>query len=122
VKPSILFVDDDPSMLTIVSIYFGDQGYEVATAASGAEAMRVAENRRLDLAIFDIHLANENGMDLLSRFKLIFPALPVILLTGHPENDELLDEALARGASGFMRKQNSLIELGEVMRTYLPKS
>ena len=109
-------------MLEIVSVYFGDQGYEVATAVSGAEAMRVAEKRRLDLAILDIHLANENGMDLLSRFKSIFPALPVILFTGYPENDELLDEALTRGASGFMRKQNSLIKLGEVMRTYLPNS
>ena len=121
-KPSILFVDDDPSMLEIFAVYFRDQGYEVVTTASGDQAMRLADEGRFSVAVFDIHLAGENGMELLSYFKTKFPKLPVVMFTGLPQNDELLDEALARGASGFMRKQDSLNDVCEAVRSYLPIS
>ncbi|MFO1488082.1 MAG: response regulator [Verrucomicrobiota bacterium] len=121
-KPTILFVDDDPAMLEIFTVYFRDQGYEVATAQSGTEGRRLAEAKRFDLAVFDIHFANENGMELLTFFKTRFPSLPVVMLTGLPEDEDLVDEALARGASGFMRKQSSLADVAEAMRAYLPNS
>ena len=121
-KPAILYVDDDSSMLEIFAVYFRDQGYEVVTTGSGDQAMRLADAGRFSLAVFDIHLAGENGMELLSYFKTNFPNLPVVMFTGLPENDELIDEALARGASGFMRKQDSLKDVCEAVRTYLPNS
>ena len=121
-KPSILYVDDDASMLEIFATYFRDQGYEVVTAASGDQALRLADAERFSLAVLDIHLAGESGMELLSYFKTNFPSVPVVMFTGLPENDELLDAALARGASGFMSKKNSLQEVCEAVRSYLPES
>lgn len=121
-KPAILYVDDDVAMLEMFALYFRDQGYTVATAGSGAQAMKAADAERFDLAVFDINLAGENGLQLLSYFKTNHPGLPVVMFTGLPERDELLDEALARGASGFMRKKDSLKDLGEAMRSYLPSS
>ena len=121
-KPSILYVDDDASMLEIFATYFRDQGYEVVTAASGDQALRLADAERFSLAVLDIHLAGENGLELLSYFKTNFPSVPVVMFTGLPENDELLDAALARGASGFMSKKNSLQEVCEAVRSYLPES
>jgi CheY-like chemotaxis protein len=119
-KPRILFVDDETSMLEILSLYFHDKGYDVATAETGLEAMRLADEGRFDLAVFDINMAGENGLQLLSYFKKDYPDLPVVLFTGLPENEELLDQALARGASGFMRKTDSLEDLCAAVRTYLP--
>lgn len=121
-KPAILYVDDDVAMLEMVALYFRDQGYAVATAGSGAQAMKVADAERFDLALFDINLAGENGLQLLSYFKTNHPKLPVVMFTGLPEQDELLDEALARGASGFMCKKDSLKDLCEAVRSYLPAS
>jgi DNA-binding NtrC family response regulator len=119
-KPRILFVDDETSMLEILSLFFRDKGYEVVTAETGLEAMRLADEGRFDLAVFDINMAGENGLQLLSYFKSSFPGLPVVLFTGLPENEELLDQAVARGASGFMRKTDSLEDLCAAVRSYLP--
>jgi len=121
-KPRILFVDDESSMLEILSFYFRDKGYEVAATETGKEAMALAEGGRFDLAIFDVNLDGESGLQLLSVFKSNFPKLPVVMLTGLPADDELLDQALARGASGFMRKTDSLENLFEAVRAYLPSS
>jgi len=119
-KPRILFVDDEASMLEILSLFFRDQGYEVVTAENGLKAMRLAEAGRIDLAVFDINMSGENGLQLLSYFRNSFPDLPVVLFTGMPENEDLLDEALARGASGFLRKSDSLEDLCAAVRSYLP--
>jgi DNA-binding NtrC family response regulator len=119
-KPRILLVDDEASMLELVSGFFREQGYEVRTAQTGKEAMQLADDNAFDLAVLDIHLNDENGLVLLSFFKGRFPNLPVVLFTGLPQDDYLVDQALARGASGFMRKTDSLENLCEAVRTYLP--
>jgi len=121
-KPRILFVDDEAATLEMLTIYFRDRGCEVATAATGTQAMQIADETALDLAVFDINLAGENGLELLSFFKTNFPKLPVVLLTGLPGNEELADQALARGASGFMCKADSLANLFEALHSYLPEA
>lgn len=120
-KPTILYVDDDVVMLEMVAFYFRDQGYTVATASSGAQAMKAADAEQFDLAVFDINLEGENGLQLLSYFKANHPTVPVIMFTGL-EEEELMDEALARGASGFMCKKAPLQDLCEAVRSYLPNS
>ena len=75
-KPAILYVDDDSAMLEIFATYCRDQGCEVVAVASGQQAMSQANAQRFSLAAFDIHLARENGMELLSRFKPGFPPCP----------------------------------------------
>jgi DNA-binding response OmpR family regulator len=120
-KPRVLFVDDDERMLELLCAYFEGKGFEVARAANAFEAMRQADENRFHLALLDIHLAEENGLQLLGYFRTNFPALPVVMFTGMPGDDDLLDQAMARGASGFMRKSDSLDNLLAAMRAYLPK-
>lgn len=121
-KAVILYVDDDAAMLEMFAVYFREQGYAVTMAESGERAMQAAAAGRFDLAIFDINLAGENGLELLSYFKTNHPQLPVVMFTGLSGRDELVEEALLRGASGFMRKQDSLHDLCEAVRSYLPTS
>ena len=120
-NPSILLVDDEAVILEMLSNYFRPKGYEVTTASTGQAAMALADEGRFDLAILDIRLAGENGLELLGSFKANFPKLPVVMFTGLPE-DDLLDQAMARGASGFMRKTDSLDDLLAAVQVYLPKS
>jgi CheY-like chemotaxis protein len=120
-KPRILFVDDEAPMCEMLALYFQDRGYEVTTVTTGLEAMRSADRERFDLAILDIRIAGENGLELLSYFKKNFAELPVVMFTGLAADDELLDQAMARGASGFMRKSEPLHDLLEAVQAYLPK-
>jgi DNA-binding NarL/FixJ family response regulator len=83
--------------------------------------MRTADEGHFDLAILDINLAGENGLELLGYFRTNFPKLPVVMFTGLPGGDELLDQAMAKGASGFMRKTDSLDDLLAAVQVYLPR-
>jgi len=119
-SPRILFVDDDLPILQMLSAFFSGKGYEVVTATTGQEAMALADEGRFDLTVLDIKLAGENGLELLGYFKANFPKLPVVMFTGMPD-DDLLDQAMARGASGFMRKTDSLDDLLAAVKVYVPR-
>lgn len=119
-KRRILFVDDEEQVLEMLSLYFRTKGYEVTTARTGHEAMRLADAGLFDLAVLDINLAGENGLQLLGYFKANFPGLPVVMFTGLSDEDDLLDQALARGASGFMRKSDPLEDLYAAVQAYAP--
>jgi DNA-binding response OmpR family regulator len=119
-NPRILFVDDEAGILETLSAFFRLKGYDMTTARTPQEAMALADEGRFDLAILDINLAGENGLELLGYFRANFPSLPVVMFTGLPE-DELLDQAMARGASGFMRKTDSMDDLLAALQVYVPK-
>jgi CheY-like chemotaxis protein len=119
-KPRILFVDDDAPILQMLSAFFRGKGYEVTTANTGQEAIALADGGYFDLTVLDIRLAGENGLELLGYFKANFPKLPVVMFTGMPD-DDLLDQAMARGAAGFMRKSDSVDDLLAAVQVYVPK-
>jgi len=62
-------------------------------------------------------LGNENGLDLLGQLKQTHPKLPVIMFTSHGEDVEMLTDALASGAEGYLSKNESVgILMKEVER------
>jgi DNA-binding NtrC family response regulator len=121
-KPHVLFVDDDERMLELLCAYFEGKGLNVTKARSATEAMKQADANRFQLALLDINLAGENGLQLLGYLRVNFPEVPIVVFTGMDGSEELLDQAMARGASGFMRKSDSLDNLFKAVRAYLPKS
>ena len=116
----ILFLDDEAPMCELLSGYFRDKGYEVSTATAGRTAMDLADKERFDLAVFDINIAGENGLELLGYFKSHHPEVPVVMLTGMTGGDELIEQARLRGASGFMRKTDPMDDLFAAVKSYLP--
>ena len=119
-NPRILFVDDDAPILQMLAAFFGGKGYDVTTANTGREAIALADSGHFDLTVLDIRLAGENGLELLGYFKANFPKLPVVMFTGMPD-DDLLDQAMLRGAAGFMRKSDSVDDLLAAVQVYVPK-
>jgi DNA-binding response OmpR family regulator len=116
-NPHILFVDDEAPIRELLSLYFRKKGYDVTPAVTGSDAMEAADQSAFDLAILDVNLAGENGLELLDFFKVNHPKLPVIMFTGLTGDDTLLDKAMARGANGFMCKTQPLDDLlAEVQR------
>ena len=107
----ILFVDDEAPIRELLSVFFRKKGYTVSTAVNIREAKELVEKSRFDLAILDVNLAGENGLELLSLFKKEYPHMPVILFTGLNPEEELLQRAKEAGADAFMRKSESLTDL-----------
>jgi len=116
-NPHILFVDDEAPIRETLSLYFRKKGFQVTTAVTGDEARNLVRQTPFNLAIVDVGLAGENGLDLLKLFKRDHPKLPVIIFTGLEPDEDLLQQVRDGGADGFMRKTEPLADLlAEVQR------
>jgi DNA-binding NarL/FixJ family response regulator len=94
-----LIVDDSPGFLAAAGLLLQHQGIIVAgVATNGAEALRQAEELRPDLALVDIDLGGESGLELVSRLPV-----PSILISTHDEQD-YRDLIAASPAVGFLPK------------------
>src|SRR5205085_1033687 len=107
----ILVVDDEAPIRDLLSTFFRKRGYRVSRAATADEAQVVVADPSLNLVILDIALAEADGLELLARLKSSHPKLPIIILTGMGFDDELLQEALQKGASGYVSKTLPLEQL-----------
>ena len=81
--PSILIVDDEPSILQSLSGLLHDEGFEVTTAANGYQALKTIENDSPDLVLLDIWMPGLDGIETLKEIKKENPYIQVIIITGH---------------------------------------
>lgn len=81
--PSILIVDDEPSILQSLSGLLADEGFEVATATNGYEALKIIDAESPDLVLLDIWMPGIDGIDTLKEIKENNPFIQVIIITGH---------------------------------------
>ena len=110
-QPHILFVDDEAPIRETLALFFRKKGYQVTTATGAAEGLHLLESGAFDLAILDIDIAGEDGLELLQRAKSTRPTLPVVMFTGLGYDPALLQQALKLGANGFMAKTEPLADL-----------
>lgn len=117
-KQHILVVDDEPPIRELLKSYFAKHGYEVTTSSDAQEALRLADETPLNLVILDVLLPDTDGLEVLERMKSAHPNLPIIIMTGIGFDEDLLQEAIQKGASGYVSKTLPLDQLlMEVHRT-----
>ena len=81
--PSLLIVDDEPSILQSLGGLLSDEGFEVTTAANGYEALKTIEAEAPDLVLLDIWMPGIDGIALCERIVTFRPDVPVVVrLTG----------------------------------------
>ncbi|MGH8059773.1 MAG: sigma-54-dependent transcriptional regulator, partial [Candidatus Entotheonellia bacterium] len=99
----IIIIDDD--MLTRVSTadLINSWGYEVETAASFNEGLKLLSEAVPDVAIIDLRLPDGDGMDLLTHVREQHPEVDAIILTGHASIDSAI-EAIKKGAENYLEK------------------
>ena len=107
----ILVVDDEAQIRELLSVYLRRQGYKVTVAANGAETMAALGQSPVGLVVLDIGLEHEDGLGLLERIKAAHPKVRVVMLTGMGFVEDLLEEALAKGADDYVSKVLALDEL-----------
>jgi CheY-like chemotaxis protein len=81
-----LVVDDEPLVLAVVAAALADDGFDVITAGDGHEAIRVLEDRAVDLLVTDIRMPGIDGVQLGRQAKVLHPALQIIYMTGFAED------------------------------------
>lgn len=101
----ILIIDDEADIRELVGGILEDEGHETRLAANSDEALQQIENRVPRLIFLDIWLQGSrlDGLALLDQIKTRYPALPVVMISGHG-NIETAVSAIKRGAYDFIEK------------------
>jgi len=89
---TIMVVDDNPDIITIVKTILEGKGYSVLSASSGAELLNMLKGQKPDLIILDIMMPEMDGLEVLSRLKAVSDTatIPVILLTAKVQYEDVL--------------------------------
>ncbi len=104
---SILIVDDEVPILNSLTGILEDEGYQVAVAKNGAEAVRVAQSEMPDLVLLDIWMPEMDGLETLERLKEQYPRLLVMMMSGHGSIETAV-KAIKLGAYDYIEKPLSL--------------
>ncbi len=115
-KSKLLVVDDELFVRELLAEYFTKMNYEVRTAGSAAEALRLVGTESFNAALVDLRMPDGSGIDLLYRLKTIADDLSVIMMTGYPTVDTTVS-ALRAGAHDFVVKPFRLKELDGTVKS-----
>lgn len=100
---SILLIDDEEGIRTVLSLTLRDAGYDVRTAAGGEEGLSLFADYPPSIVITDIKMPGLSGLDILRRVKAEHPETEVLIITGHGDMDMAI-ESLRLGAGDFITK------------------
>jgi DNA-binding NtrC family response regulator len=117
-KLTILVADDEKNIREGLREALMLDGYEVATAADGREALDIATRGEIDLLITDLKMPRLSGEELLKSITTQFPAVPVIILTGHGTIESAV-QAMHDGAYDFLTKPVNLDRLSLLVKRAL---
>lgn len=108
-KETILIVDDEKEIRELIEIYLRNEGYEVLMASTGLEAIKMVEEKRIDLIILDIMMPVVNGIDACIKIREQHNT-PIIMLSAKVEDiDKIL--GLSVGADDYLTKPFNPLEL-----------
>jgi DNA-binding response OmpR family regulator len=116
----VLVADDDEDILNLVAFRIEHAGHQTIRATNGAEALRLAFERKPDLCILDVIMPDRTGFEILEEIRgsETLADVPVILLTATVQDREEA-RGLQLGAHAYMTKPFDPAELDETVRTLL---
>lgn len=117
--PSILVIDDDEVLLSLLRAVLQDAGYAVLATADGPLGIELFVRRRPDLVILDLALPSMHGLDVLRALTASRPGARILVLSGYGAA-ETVHEARRLGAQEFLQKPVLNEELLAAIRRCLP--
>ncbi len=122
VASRVLVVDDDLSVLAAAAKALRGEGYEVLTAASGEEALHIAQEvaTHMDVVVMDIFLPDAWGSSLAFTLKQNYPSIRVVYMSGYAKSDPLLN-AIRDPSVILLAKPFELSELVGAVRIAVAK-
>jgi excisionase family DNA binding protein len=119
--PTVLIVDDDAKLREYVRVNLEMEGYAVREAGSAGEGLAVLDESTPDLVLLDVMMPEVDGWEMLRRVqeRRSVGAIPVIMFSGKID-EPVADEAVSRGAQGFIGKPFNPQELIDQTKQLLP--
>jgi two-component system, OmpR family, KDP operon response regulator KdpE len=119
--PSILVVDDEPSIRHALKVTLGSGGFDVHEAATGEQALEMITQRLFDAVLLDINMPGMGGMVACREIRKVSPGLPILMLTIRDSEDDKV-EALESGADDYVTKPFHVRELAARVRAAIRRS
>lgn len=117
-KGKVLFIDDDIALGNIVTAVLTDEGYEVHQQNSLRGIKGIISEFKPSILILDIEIGTEDGIDKMPELHLMAPDLPVIVISSHKEEKEVV-RALRNKAVAYLRKPFGVEELMAYLERYI---
>ncbi len=119
-NPRILVVDDEEMARTDLEHVLRKQNYDVTTAATGPEALKLIESTEFDVVLTDLKMADVDGMEILRECKRLHPLSEVIVITGYATVNTAID-AMRHGAYHYIPKPYRVGEVRKVLSEAVEK-
>jgi DNA-binding response OmpR family regulator len=107
----ILVIDDDPGIRVMLEEALKSAGHEVSLAADGREGVEQQSTKPADLLITDLYMPNQEGLETIREFRVRFPKVAVIAMSGRATAVTMLSIAQKLGAVGVLYKPFAAAEL-----------
>lgn len=120
-RPCLLVVDDDPSVVRLLSQALEEWGYKVLVARNGWEGLAVASRQTVDGILLDMDMPVMDGRTMLDELRWLGHQMPVLMMSG-ASDERALRQLLQEGAQGFFVKPFHLKSLKEACRRILQKN
>ena len=117
----ILIVDDEPIARDNLAHIITKDGYSARVAADGQQAIDILRKEEVDLVLTDLCMKGKDGMAVLDEAKKLWPAVEVVVITGHASVDTAV-EAMRRGAYHYVAKPFKINELRVIVEKALEKN
>lgn len=117
---TMLVVDDELVVQSLVRDALEDEGHTVFTASSGEEALEILTTRNIELLISDIRMPRMSGIELAERARAMSPAIGVVFITGYASLNTAKD-AIKQGALDYVMKPFELSEIRQAVHNAITK-
>jgi CheY-like chemotaxis protein len=125
-KPSILIVDDEQSILTLLKKEFTDHAYTVYSAANGKEGLRMCKKHHPDIILADLLMPKMDGITMLREIRKLDEwgrTVPVVILTNLSTDNQTLEDITQTQPAFYLMKSNiSMVEVLEKVDEALKSS
>ena len=119
--PRILIVEDDPTLLRVLTDHFSSAGYRVTSAADGERGLELATAQAHDVIILDVMLPLVNGYEICRQLRAERERTPILFLTAKSEESDIL-LGLGLGGDDYVKKPFSIRELQARIEAVLRRS
>ncbi len=117
--PEILMIDDDPNLCGLLCEFLNGQGYATRCAPNGRAGLRELFERKPDLIVLDVTMAQMDGWETLKRIREVSDG-PVIMLTARDDESDIL-RGFSQGADDYVTKPFSFAQLGARIKAVLAR-
>lgn len=119
---TVLVIDDDITIRTLLKSTLSNKGFKVFCASSGSDGLKIAKTEEIDVVLLDWMMPEMDGMEVLSEFKRDSNTMyiPVIMLTCKEDSRDI-DLAITKGAVDYIVKPFNTFQVPEIVQKHLDK-